>query len=179
MTPTNVPFTKVDLASHDLQMCLLMWQDQFNLHKKGMTPVEICPLLTSLQAIEHVCLQETSNALSGEKASNMSKKGNKRPGTESTTRVSRKVHYEKHCNLCKKHGDMHTTHNMKDCHKYEKDRLEIANFHTTKKGGKKPYPAKQSFAQLSKKLGKHEKVIKKLSIKSKKCCRDDSDLDSE
>jgi hypothetical protein len=55
MTPANVPFTEADLASHALRMCLLTWQDQFNLHKKGMTPVDMHLLLTSLEAIERVC----------------------------------------------------------------------------------------------------------------------------
>jgi hypothetical protein len=41
----------------------------------------------SLEAIEHICVQEKSNAQSNKKASNKSKKGNKRPGTESTARV--------------------------------------------------------------------------------------------
>jgi hypothetical protein len=55
MTLANVPFTKANLASHVLQMCLLMWQDHFNLHKKGMNPVDMHLLLTSLEAIERVC----------------------------------------------------------------------------------------------------------------------------
>ncbi len=52
-----------------------------------------------------------------------------------------------------------------------------ANFHATKKAGKKPNPAKQLFAQLSKKLDKLEKTLKKAFHKSKKRCRDDSDSD--
>ena len=43
--PVNVPFAKADLASYVLRMCPHAWQDQFNLHKKGMTPVDMCPLL--------------------------------------------------------------------------------------------------------------------------------------
>jgi hypothetical protein len=39
--------------------------------------------------------------------------------------------------------------------------LEKANFLATKKGGKKPNPANQPFAKLSKILDKLEKVIKK------------------
>jgi hypothetical protein len=39
MTLANVPFTKADLVSCVLWMCPLICQDQFNLHKKGMTPV--------------------------------------------------------------------------------------------------------------------------------------------
>jgi hypothetical protein len=45
--------------------------------------------------------------------------------------------------------------------------------------GKKPNPAKQLFAQLSKKLDKLEKTLKKASHKSKKCRRDDSNSDSK
>jgi hypothetical protein len=54
-----------------------------------------------------------------------------------------------------------------------------ANFHTAKKAGKKPNPAKQLFAQLSEKLDKLEKTLKKASHKSKKRPRDDSDSDSK
>jgi hypothetical protein len=68
-----------------------------------------------------------------------------------------------------------TAHNSK----YEKDRMEKADVRATKKGGKKPSPAMQCFVQLSKKLDKLEKAIKKQSTKSKKCHRDDSDSDSK
>ncbi len=70
-------------------------------------------------------------------------------------------------------------HATKDCCRYEKDRMVKANFHAAKKAGKKPNPAKQSFAQLSKKLDKLENTLKKASLKSKKCRRDNSDSDSE
>ncbi len=120
-----------------------------------------------------------SNAHSSKKASNKSKTGNKRPGTGSMTKVPKKVCFEKHCDLCKKHGGTHTTHNTKDCCKFEKHGSEKANFCTAKKGKKKPNPSKQTFTQLSKKLDKLDIAIKKLSAKSKKCCRDDSDSDSK
>jgi hypothetical protein len=53
------------------------------------------------------------------------------------------------------------------------------NFCAAKKAGKKPNPAKQSFAQLSEKLDKLEKTLKKASHKSKKRRRDDSDSNSK
>jgi hypothetical protein len=93
--------------------------------------------------------------------------------------VPKKVHFEKSCKLCKKHGGTHTTHATKDCHKHKKDGTLKVNFRTAKKASKKPNPAKQSFAQLSKKLDRLEKTIKKASHKSKKRHRDDSDSDSE
>ncbi len=55
--------------------------------------------------------------------------------------------------------------------------MEKANSRTPKRGGKKPNPASQSFAQLSKKLDKLEKGIKKQSAYSKKRCWDDSNSD--
>ncbi len=69
-------------------------------------------------------------------------------------------------------------HATKDCRKYEKNGTTKVDFHTAKKAGKKPNPAKQSFAQLSKKLDKLEKTLKKASHKSMKCRRDNSDSDS-
>ncbi len=39
-------------------------------------------------------------------------------------------------------GGVHTTHTTKDCCKYEKDGMGKANFHITKKAGKKPNPVK-------------------------------------
>jgi len=39
--------------------------------------------------------------------------------------------------------------------------MEKSDFHAAKKGGKNPNPMKQSFTQLSDKLDKLEKVLKK------------------
>ncbi len=54
-----------------------------------------------------------------------------------------------------------------------------ANFRAAKKAGKKPNPARQSFAQLSEKLDNLEKTLKRASHKSKKRHRNDSDSDSK
>ncbi len=70
-------------------------------------------------------------------------------------------------------------HATKDCRKYKKDGMAKVNFHTAKKAGKKPNPAKQLFAQLSKKLNILEKTLKKASLKSKKRRRDNSNSDSK
>ncbi len=99
MTPANVPFTKADLTSHFLRICQHVWQDQFNLHKRGMTPLDMRSHLVSLEAIVRICMQENANAQSSKKASLKSKTGNKRPGIGSTTRVPKKVPFEKHYKL--------------------------------------------------------------------------------
>jgi hypothetical protein len=53
--PKNIPFMEAELGAHVLCMCPLMWQDQYNLNKKGMTPMDMCSLLMSLEAIECIC----------------------------------------------------------------------------------------------------------------------------
>jgi hypothetical protein len=159
MTPVNVPFSKADLASHVLQMCPHQWQDKYNLQEKDMTPMDMHSPQAYLKAFKRVCTPEKAHVQSGKKASQKSKAGNKRPSNGATKQVSKKVHFEKSCKLCKKHGGVHTTHATKDCCRYRKDRTVKANFCTAKKAGKKPNPAKQSFAKLSKKLDKLEKTL--------------------
>jgi hypothetical protein len=137
-------------------------------------------LQASLEAIEGVCTPEKAHAQSSKKASqNKNKAGAKRPSTGAMKQVPKKVRFERSCKLCMKHGGAYTMHATKDCHRYEKDGTVKADFRATKKAGKKPNPAKQSLAQLSKKLDKLKKTLKKASQKSKKRCRDNSDSDSE
>jgi hypothetical protein len=151
MTPANVPFSEADLASHVLWMCPHQWQDQYSLQEKGMTPMDMHSLQASLKAIERVCTPEKAHAPSSDKASHKNKAGAKWLSTRATKQAPKKVHVERSCKLCKKYGGVHTTHATKDCRRYEKDRTVKADFSAAKKAGKKPNPAKLSFAQLSKK----------------------------
>jgi hypothetical protein len=128
--------------------------------------MDIRSLQASLKAIERVCNHEKTHTTFGKKASHKNKAGAKRPNNGATKQAPKKVRFEKSCELCKKFGGMHTTHTTKDCHKYEKDGMTKANFRAAKKSGKKPNPEKQLFAQLSKKLDKLEKNLKKASQKS-------------
>ncbi len=126
--------------------------------------MEMRLLLTLLEAIERVCTYEKGKSDSFEKSnksSNKGEKGKKRPGTNSTVRVPKKVRFEKHCNLCKKHGGAHTTHNICDCCRFEKDGKEKSSFRATKKGGYKSKPVNQNFAQLTNKIKKLVKALKK------------------
>jgi hypothetical protein len=50
--PKNVPFTEAELGAHVLHMCPFQWQDQYNMNKKGMMPMNMRSLLTLLEAIE-------------------------------------------------------------------------------------------------------------------------------
>jgi hypothetical protein len=87
--------------------------------------------------------------------------------------------FEKHCNLCKKHGGAHTTHNTCDCRRFEKDGKEKSNFHAAKKDGYKSNPINQNFAQLTDKIKKLEKALNKSGKKGQKCHYKDSDSNSE
>ena len=99
-------------------MCPIQWQDQYNMNKKGIMPMDMRLLLTLLEAIERICTYEKAKPESSEKASNRGKKGKKHPGTKATVRVPQKVRFDKHCNLCKKHGGAHTMHNTSDCRRF-------------------------------------------------------------
>ncbi len=136
-------------------------------------------LFISLEAIERVCTYKKGKLESSKKSSHKSEKGKKCPGTKATIRVPKKVCFEKHCDLCKKHGDAYTMHNARECRRFEKDGKEKANFHAAKKGGKKGNPVNHNFTQLTEKIEKLKKALKKSGKKGKKCCYEDSDSDSE
>jgi hypothetical protein len=177
--PKNVPFTEAELGAYMLRMCPLQWQDQYNMKKKGMMPMDMRSLLTSLEAAECVCTYEKGKLESSKKSSRKSKKGKKCPGTKATVRVPKKVCFKKHCNLCKKHGGTYTMHNTRDCCRFEKDGKEKSNFCAAKKGGKKGNPVNHNFAQLTKKIERLEKALKKSRKKGKKCHYKDSNSNSE
>ncbi len=70
-------------------------------------------------------------------------------------------------------------HNTYDCHRFKKDGKEKSNFRATKKGGKKANPVNQNFAQLTEKIKKLEKVLKKSGKKGQKRRYKDSNSNSE
>jgi hypothetical protein len=180
--PENIPFTEAELGAHVLHMCPLPWQDQYNMNKKGMTLMDMHSLLTLLEAIKHVCTYEKGKLDTFKKfvkSSNKGKKGKKCPGTNSTVWVPKKVRFEKHCDLCKKHGGAHTTHNTSDCCRFEKDGKEKSSFRTARKNGYNRNPINQNFAQLTNKIEKPEKALKKSGKKGKKRRYKDSNSNSE
>jgi hypothetical protein len=66
--PENVPFTEAELGAHVLHMHPIQWQDQYNMIKKGMTPMDMHSHLTLLEAIECVCTYEMGKLDSYEKS---------------------------------------------------------------------------------------------------------------
>jgi hypothetical protein len=166
--PKNILFTEAELGSHVLCMCPIQWQDQYNINKKDMMPMDMRSLLILLEAIKHICTYKKGKSESSKKSSKKDEKGKKHPGTNSTAKVPKKVHFKKHCNLCKKHGGTYTMHNTRDCRRFEKDGKEKPDIRAAKKGGKKANPANQNFAQLTKKIKKLKKALKKSGKKGQK-----------
>jgi hypothetical protein len=177
--PKNVPFTEAELGAHVLRMCPLQWQDQYNMNKRDMMPMDMCSLLTLLEAIKRVCSYKKGKLESSEKSSHKSKKGKKCPVTEFTARVPKKVCFEKNCDLCKNHGGAYTTHNTRDCCRFEKDGKEKSDFRAVKKCGRKCNPVNHNFAQLTKTIKKLEKALKKSGEKGCKRHYEDSDSNSQ
>jgi hypothetical protein len=180
--PKNVLFMEAELGAHVLCICPRQWQDQYNMNKKGMTPMDMRSLLTSLEAIERVCTYKKGKSDTiekSDKSSNKGEKGKKCPGTNSTVWVPKKVPFEKHWDLCKKHGGAHTTYNTRDCHRFDVNGKEKSSFCATKKGRYESNPVNQNFAQLTEKVKKLEKALKKSGKKGKKRRYEDSDFDSE
>ncbi len=71
--PENDPFTEAELGSHVLRMCPLQWQDQYNMNKKGMTPMDMRLLLTLLEATKCICTYKKGKSESSEKSSKKDK----------------------------------------------------------------------------------------------------------
>ncbi len=70
-------------------------------------------------------------------------------------------------------------HNTCDCCRFEKDRKEKSSFCATKKSGYKSNPINQNFAQLTGKIKKLEKALKKSGKKARKRHYEDSNFDFE
>jgi hypothetical protein len=152
------------------------------MNEKGMMPMDMRSLLTLLEAIERLCTYEkgkSDNFKKSDKSSNKGEKGKKHPGTNSMVWVPKKICFEKHCNLCKKHGGAHTMHNTGECRRFEKDGKEVSSFCAAKKGGYSRNPVNQNFAQLTDKIKKLEKALKKSGKKGKKHPYKDSNSNSE
>jgi hypothetical protein len=73
--PENVPFMEAELESHVLRMCPTQWQDQYNRNKKGMMLMDMHLLLTSLEAVEHVCTYKKANQNLLRRLPTMARKG--------------------------------------------------------------------------------------------------------
>ena len=120
-------YDEAELAKALLQMCPTKWQNQFNL-TQGIIPQSLQNTIETLKTIEQ--FQESSKPPGKPNGENGNKgyDGKKRRGNIKEERVSKKSHTGKHCELCKKHGGGHMTHNTADYKRYNKDGSEKKGF---------------------------------------------------
>ena len=183
-------YTDAELACHILRMCPLKWQDQYHLLEKCY-PEGVKPLLLILERIEvaHPVdeRQSSSKPTKAQGAEQSSKKF--APGA----RIPRKpkqacteyAHVEKNCELCKKHGGAHTTHNTAECRRYNKDGTPTrGTFGQSARKSREDSRPKKSYAQVLARMEKLEKSLKKAHKKDnkkgkKRRCHEESDSDSD
>ncbi len=113
-----------------------------------------------------------------------SQAGTKRNASGEEPIPRKKAKVTKMCQLCQKHGGAATTHNTKECRRYDKDGNQLASFGrgALKKGKQKleeTKDTKSSFAQLAKAITKAVKSSLKKSGKKRKHHSESDSSDSE
>ncbi len=136
----KVPFDEADLAGIVLKAIPTSWVNQYNLTHSTL-PKSPRLLLPDLENIERVMNEkrvesaktrgEDGTALAGAKSN-----PKKRASTGSSEGVPKKVKSAKFCQHYKNNGGPYTSHNTKECRKYNKDGKAVAA------AGKKPYKKK-------------------------------------
>ncbi len=181
-TKPVMPLEDADLTTHLLRMCPVKWQRQYDLMENS-TPVSTRALLMVLENIEsNVELDEKPPSKDKAKGAN-----NKRKMANikaHTPKMANKGWTEKHCSLCKKHGSVHTTHNTKECRRYNSDGTHKKMVNNPKSDKPSRDKDGMNFAQII--CAETRKAVciafKKSNRSNKRCCHQqdsDSDLDSD
>ncbi len=136
----NVPFDEADLAGIVLKAIPTSWVNQYNLTHSAL-PKSPWLLLLDLENIERVMNKkrmESAKARGKDCAALVGAKSNpkKRASMGSSKQVPKKDCSAKFCQHCKNNGGPYTSHNTKECRKYDKDGKAVAAT------GKKPYEKK-------------------------------------
>lgn len=188
------PFTESELAQIVLDAVPATWRTQYRITHKTV-PTDMHSLLTDLEKVERYVeatrVQEQKTQKKTEKGNNGTPSG-KKPSQAGTKRNAsgeepiprKKAKVTKMCQLCQKHGGAATTHNTKECRRYDKDGNQLASFGrgALKKGKQKleeTKDTKSSFAQLAKAITKAVKSSLKKSGKKRKHHSESDSSDSE
>jgi hypothetical protein len=179
----NIPFDEADLAGIVLKAVPTSWVNQYNLTHLTLpkSPRLLLPDLENIERVMNKKCAESSKARGRDGAVSASAKSNpkKRASKGSTERVPKKVKTAKFCQHCKNNGGPYTSHNTKECCKYNKDGKPVAA------AGKKPYEKKPykrdgggNNKQMAYLLEAIESLVKK-GLKKAKRSRDDSSSNSD
>ena len=184
----NVPVDEADLAGIVLKAVPTSWVNQYNLTHSTL-PKSPRLLLPDSEIIEHVMNEKRTESAKargkdGAASSGAKSSPKKRESTGSSEQVPKKSRSVKFCQHCKNNGGPYTSHNTKECCKYNKDGKAVAA------AGKKPYEKKPykkdgggNDKQLAYLTDAIESLVKKGLKKAvkkhhKKRSRDDSSSDS-
>jgi hypothetical protein len=136
----NVPFEEADIAGIVLKAVPTSWVNQYNLTHSTL-PKSPRLLLPDLENIERMMNKKRmklakTRGKDGAASAGAKSSPKKRASTGSSERVPKKACSTKFCQHCKNNGGPHTSHNTKECCKYNKDGKAVAA------SGKKPYKKK-------------------------------------
>ncbi len=121
----NVPFNEADLAGIVLKAVPTSWVSQYSLTHSTLpkSPRLLLPDLENIKRMMNEKCAESAKArgkdgtaLAGAKSS-----PKKRASMGSSERVPKKARSAKFCQHCKNNGKPYTSHNTKECCKYDKD----------------------------------------------------------
>ena len=185
----NIPFNEADLAGIVLKAVPTSWVNQYNLthltHPKS--PRLLLSDLENIKRVMNKKRAESAKARGRDGTASAGSKSNpkKRACMGSTKQVPKQARSAKFCQHCKNNGGPYTSHNTKECRKYNKDGKAVAA------AGKKPYekkPYKKDGGGNDKQLAYLTDAIESLvkrglkkaaKKKHKKRSRDDSSSNSD
>jgi hypothetical protein len=173
------PLEDADLATHLLRMCPVKWQSQYDLMTQS-TPVCTRDLLLVLEKIEK-SLNLDEKPPSKDKAKGADPKRKMDSIDARIPKKAKKGWTDKHCSLCKKHGGAHTTHNTKECRRYNSDGSQKKPAHKPKADKAGREKAGQNYAQIIRQECKKavRSAFKQSKRGNKRRRHQDSDSDSD
>jgi hypothetical protein len=136
----DIPFDKTDLAGIVLKTVPTSWVNQYNLTHLTL-PKSPRLLLPDLENIEHLMNKKRAESAKAKGKDGTASAGAKSSpkkwvSTGSSKQVPKKTKSAKFCQHCENNGGPYTSHNTKECCKYDKDGKAVAA------AGKKPYEKK-------------------------------------
>ena len=171
----NVSFSEHELAVIILRCMPKSYEDQYYL-TSNFIPTALAPLRAKLEAISRVVegtkqQKRKGEAFSSDKSGKKKKfqpNNNNMPKKNNET-GKKKEFSKKFCQRCEEHGGAQTTHNTKECRKYDEKGKLLDSFGRSQRNGgnntnKKPREKfdSRSFVQmLSKEIAKNNKKSKK------------------
>jgi len=188
----NVLFNETTLASIVLSHLPVAWRTQYALTHE-LVPESPRAIQVDLENIEKLFIKKANEAARANKAKvaaatkadeRVPRKGKQSNGGGPNKGTPKKGRTDKYCKWCKAVDGPFTTHNTKECRRFNKDSSQndrlTKPFVSAKKPWKKPGSGNaDQISRLTEEMEKLKKRLKKSKKRGKKCARDSSDSDSD